>query len=68
LVRLALPLSYEAPVIREIGLPPSSRSGGRLARSSARANRLDERILETRVREMREQRPELAIRNMLQSD
>jgi hypothetical protein len=67
LVRLALPLSYEAPVIREIGLPPSSRSG-RLARSSARANRLDERILEARVREMREQRPELAIRNMLQGD
>jgi hypothetical protein len=67
LVRLALPLSYEAPVIREIGLPHSSRSG-RLARSSPRPNRLDERILEARIREMREQRPELAIRNMLQSD
>jgi hypothetical protein len=67
LVRLALPLSYEAPVIREIGLPPSSRSG-RFARSSPRANRLDERILEASVREMREKRPELAIRNVLQGD
>jgi hypothetical protein len=67
LVRLALPLSYEAPVIREIGLPRSSRSG-HLPRSSPRADRLDERILEARVREVREKRPELAIRNVLQGD
>jgi len=67
LVRLALPLAYDAPVIWKIGLPPSSRSG-RFARSSPRANRLDEGILEASVREMREKRPELAIRNVLQGD
>ena len=67
LVRLALPLANEGPVIREIGLPHSSRRG-RLARSSPCTNRLDERILEARVREVREKRPELAIRNVLQSD
>ena len=52
LVRLAVPLLNEAPVIREIDLPPSSRRGC-LARADPRSNRLDERILEAGVREVR---------------
>src|SRR4029450_137520 len=65
LIRLALPLPHDPPILREICLGPGSMRGA-LARRAIGINEFDRRIVKARLCKLDQKRAELLIRNALE--